>query len=306
MTPSDIRFSDFLRTENLLCRMEPRTRDEALHELVHVLHTSHENFDEEAVLQAIQDRESVSPTVIAPGVALPHARLDRLDMPLVSVGTSLDGIDFNDPDGNLVNLVILVLTPKEDPGAYLRLVAALSRELSAPNAVKRLTMCETAEELHELLKTGTDQLPAHLNARDVMIPHPVTIREGDTLADAIRAFCRSGAYDIPVVDDTGDIRGIIAVEDLLRISLPEHLLWMEDLSPILNFQPFAELLKKDHETKIADFMREDYVSISPDTPAIQLAKMFLRHGVRQIQVLEERRLLGVVNVHSFMSQLFWE
>ena len=83
------------------------------------------------------------------------------------------------------------------------------------------------------------------------------------------------------------------------------LLWMEDLSPIENFEPFAELLRKDSETKVADFMHDKYVSVPPDMPAIQLAKIFLMKQVRQIQVVEGRRFLGSVNLDSFNSQIFW-
>jgi CBS domain-containing protein len=111
--------------------------------------------------------------------------------------------------------------------------------------------------------------------------------------------------DIPIVDSEGDLRGTIAIEDLLRQSLPQHLLWMEDLSPIANFEPFAELLRKDEETKVADFMHDKYVSIHPETPAIQLAKMFLMNNVRQIQVVDGKKFIGVVNLHSFNAQVFW-
>lgn len=302
---SDIRFADFLSERQILCHTEWSARDDLLKTLVEQLHGVSDGFDEAAVFQAVLDREAVSPTVIAPGVALPHARVEGLAELHVAVATSANGIDFNDPDGPPVQLVILVLTPKTEPGAYLRLVAALTRELSAPNAVKRIALCTSAADVYDLFKQGTESLPDHLNAADVMLQNPVTLRESDTLADAIAAFSKLNLYDIPIVDEVGDIRGIVSVEDILRLSLPEHLLWMEDLSPILNFQPFAELLKKDHETKLADFMREDFISITPDTPAIQLAKMFLRHEVRQIQVVEGRHLAGVVNIQSFISQLFW-
>jgi len=57
--------------------------------------------------------------------------------------------------------------------------------------------------------------------------------------------------------------------------------------------------------KLADFMREEYVKVSPDVPAIQLAKMFLMEKTRQILVMEGRHLTGVVNLHSFISKLFW-
>jgi Mg/Co/Ni transporter MgtE len=80
---------------------------------------------------------------------------------------------------------------------------------------------------------------------------------------------------------------------------------MEDLSPIENLEPFADLLRKDEETKVADFMHDRYVAIPPDMPAIQLAKVFLMQPIRQVQVVDGGRFLGVVNLAAFSSQIFW-
>ena len=48
-------------------------------------------------------------------------------------------------------------------------------------------------------------------------------------------------------------------------------------------------------------MHDKYTAISPEMPAIQLAKIFLMQNVRQVQVVEGQRFLGVVNLDSFRS-----
>jgi len=80
---------------------------------------------------------------------------------------------------------------------------------------------------------------------------------------------------------------------------------MDDLSPIQHFQPFAETLKNDTETKIADFMQEQFISVDKSVPAIQLAKIFLMNNIRQIIVTSEGKLAGVVNINGFITKLFW-
>ena len=148
-------------------------------------------------------------------------------------------------------------------------------------------------------------MPPFLKARNLMETRPVTLLESDDLKKTIDAFCSRHVLDIPVVDEEGDLRGILSLEDLLRLSLPEHLLWMHDLSPILHFEPFADLLRHDTERKVADFMREEYVSVIPDVPAIQLAKVFLTQQARQILVIQGRKLLGVVDLDAFVAKIFW-
>ena len=138
-----------------------------------------------------------------------------------------------------------------------------------------------------------------------MEPRPVTLDESDDLRSAIDQFCSRQVMDIPVVDKEGDLRGTLALEDLLRLSLPEHVLWMHDLSPIIHFEPFAELLRRDRESKVADFMRDTFVAVNADVPAVQLAKVFLTENVRQILVVDGSKLLGTVDLHAFMAKLFW-
>jgi len=139
----------------------------------------------------------------------------------------------------------------------------------------------------------------------VMDPRPVTLLESDFLGTAIQVFCEKKVSDIPVVDEQGDLRGVISLEDLLRMSLPEHLLWMNDLTPIIQFEPFADLLLKQRDVRLADCMREKYVSVEPTVPAVQLAKTFIIERTRHILVLDKRRLLGTVQLHSLISKLFW-
>lgn len=305
MTSKEIRLADYIQEDCILCNLADCSRDEAVKQLIHVLHGRLGGFDQDAAASAVIERELLAPTVLAEGLALPHARLECLTSPVLAMATSHSGIDFEAMGEGPVHVVVLILTPKDDPGAYLRLMASLSKTLNLPHVIKRLSVATSAREAFGILTEGPDKIEVHLNAASVMSRNPVTLDEGDTLAHVIHAFCSNRVMDIPVVDAEGDLRGVIAIEDLLGLSLPQHLLWMEDLTPIENFEPFAELLRKDAETKVADFMHDKFVSVSPDTPAIQIAKIFLMQPVRQIQVIEGRRFLGVVNLDSFNSQIFW-
>jgi len=305
MTSREVRIADYLQEDCILCGMKADSRDEAIGQLVELLHQKAGGFDATVASRSVIARERLSPTVLAAGLALPHARLADLDHPLLAMATSHSGIDFEAVGEDPVHVIVLILTPKNDPGAYLRLMASLSRTLNEERTVKRLSVAAHPREVCGILTEGPERLEIRLNAASVMNSNPVTLDEGDTLAHAIEAFCSNRIMDIPIVDAEGDLRGIIAIEDLLGQSLPQHLLWMEDLSPIENFEPFAELLRKDSETKIADFMHDKYVAIPPEMPAIQLAKIFLIQQIRQIQVVENQRFLGVVNLDSFTSQIFW-
>ncbi|MDD2600287.1 MAG: PTS sugar transporter subunit IIA [Kiritimatiellae bacterium] len=305
VTSKDIRLADYLDESCVLCNLETASRDEILARMVAALKRHVGNFEQESVLKAVIEREVQSHTVLASGLALPHARIASISQPMMAVAISPKGIDFEAPGEDPVNVIVLILTPKFDPGSYLRLMTSLSKLLNNKPVIKRLCVATSAREVYGIITESAEFVTVKLNVASVMDRHPVILDESNTLSDAIHAFCAYRVMDIPIVDSEGDLRGVIAIEDLLRQSLPDHLLWMEDLSPIANFEPFAELLREDEETKIADFMHDKYVSIHPETPAIQLAKMFLMEKTRQIQVVEGRKFIGVVNLQSFNAQVFW-
>lgn len=305
MPPVEIRFGDLVPPEHLCCELSARNRREAIAELVQLLHGHMNHVDPDAAVEAVLAREHVSSTVIAPGLAVPHARFDGLTSPRVAVGTSSRGIDFHTPGDEPVRIVVLVLTPKEDPDAYLRVLAGISKALGTADARKRLIVTSSPGEMHSALLATSEHLPAHLDAADVMNANPPLILESATLADAIHTLCRLNVMDVPVVDEDRDVRGVISLEDFLHLSLPPHLLWMDDLSSIRNFEPFTELLQKDMDMKVADFMREEYLAVSSDTPAIQLAKLFMINETRCILVVDQGRLSGVVSLQRFVGQLFW-
>ena len=301
----EIQFIQFLEPKNILWHMQAPDWHDAIMQLADLLHRNEGGFDLHEVVKACIRREEATSTVIAPRLALPHARVKGLDRVLVAIGTLDTGIVFASPDYGPVQVVILILTPHEDPGMYLQVLSALTRNLGTPGAPDQLAECMSADEIYHAFVSNGAELPPYLKAQDLMETNPVTLLETNHLKDAIETFCTQKVMDITIVDEVRDVRGVLSVEDILRHSLPGHLLWMHDLSPILRFEPFADLLKRDHDSKIADYMREEYVSAEPGMPAVQLAKLFINENVRQIVVRNQRRLAGIVDLHTFIAKLFW-
>lgn len=65
-------------------------------------------------------------TGIGKGVAVPHARLPGLNGPLVGFGFSAAGVDFDAPDGEPAKAICLILTPQDDNGAQLEILADIA------------------------------------------------------------------------------------------------------------------------------------------------------------------------------------
>lgn len=304
-TTEALHFYHFLAEGNIISGLNADTHFDAIEELSKLLSKNTAGIEFKEVTEAVIAREKIVPTVVGPGLAVPHARMSTVKQLTIALGTSIKGIDFKAGKMPPVNVVILILTPKDDPGLHLQVLAALAKDFKDPETVRKLAAMETPSEILKFFQMTESELPGYLRAKDVMNDNPLTLQEGDTLNKAIETFALNKILDIPIVDPEGDLRGIVSIEDILKLSLPEHLLWLDDLSPILKFEPFADLLRNDDETKIADFMRENPVSVEEELPAIQLAKIFIMSNTRQILVTKGSKLVGAVNLNGFSTKLFW-
>jgi len=84
-------------------------------------------LDPLAVEAVVVEREKTMSTGLTKGVAIPHGRLAGLKEPVVALGFSRMGIDFNSLDGSPVYLVVMILTPLEDADAQIHLLAEVAR-----------------------------------------------------------------------------------------------------------------------------------------------------------------------------------
>lgn len=305
MTDGARNFHTYLSSNNILCHVKNNNGNEVLKMLLDALKRHFPELDIDTATNEVLAREEIFSTVIAPGLALPHARLAGLNEPLVAMACCPDGADFT--DGATVNVMILLLTPVDEPNLHMSLMAALAVDFSKPDAIKKVASLMTPYDVIGYFSGNEVVMSEYLTAKDVMEHDVPTILETDNLNTAINIFATHQAEEMPVLDSTGDLRGIISLYDILKHSLPEHLLWMENLAPIYRFQPFADMLKTSSDTKIADIMREEFTRVDEDVPAIQLAKLFIVSKEKRLVIVDKKgHLTGIVELKAFCDKVFWE
>jgi len=302
-----IQFSSLFSPGEVVCQTQEKERDKVLLDLLKRLSDQRGIGNVDEAYQAVLARESDMPTIVAPGMAMPHARLDAIKDLVVGVATSREGIvyDSRQPD-NRVKLMVLTLAPKASPGAYLQAISSLARICQDPSTPEIIASLTTPEQVWSFFDKGGMVLPDHLRAADVMDPVQAQLQERDTLERAIDLLVRHRLNELPVVDEEGDLIGVVSTHELLRVCLPDYILWMDDLTPILNFEPFAEILRKESKTWLTEIMTTDYATIDADQPAVQVAKEITRQRTNRAYVVRSRKLLGVVSLETFLSKILRE
>lgn len=103
---------------------------------------------------AVWEREEILPTGIGNGVALPHARIGGISKPIVAIGFSDSGIDFDAPDEKLAYIIFLILTPVDDPDSQLEITAELAKLFRENGMTERVLKTKSFTEFLALVRSS--------------------------------------------------------------------------------------------------------------------------------------------------------
>jgi len=121
-----------------------------LHDIGELAHNAY-GLDSSAVLDALLTRESLGPTGVGEGVALPHARLDGLDQVLGAFVLLDKPIDFNAVDRKPVDIAFALFAPESAGVEHLKALALVSRTLRNGSVCSKLRANPEPSTLYTIL-----------------------------------------------------------------------------------------------------------------------------------------------------------
>ncbi|MBI4870410.1 MAG: PTS sugar transporter subunit IIA [Candidatus Riflebacteria bacterium] len=171
--------TSFLSEDRVLW-LKSRTKERAFEELAAALARSVPAFKPEQILAALLEREEVANTWVAPGLAIPHARLPLEPGRFVlAVGCSERGVDYSSSDKGLVHLMMVILAPDTDEQGFLSVLAAAAELLENDETRRALLKARTS---HQVLRVLTGRrTPRRARVRHVTRTK-VVLRHGRRLA----------------------------------------------------------------------------------------------------------------------------
>ncbi len=102
-------------------------------------------------VDGLQERESLGPTGVGHGIALPHARLEDISR-IIGVFIKLEKpLDYDSVDRQPVDLVFALFAPKDSGVDHLKALALVSRTMRDPAMVAKLRANIDPAKLHAIL-----------------------------------------------------------------------------------------------------------------------------------------------------------
>ncbi|MBU2889619.1 MULTISPECIES: PTS sugar transporter subunit IIA [Celeribacter] len=105
-------------------------------------------------VDALQERESLGPTGVGHGVALPHARIEGLDSVVGAFLRLESPMDFDAVDRQPVDLVFALFAPAESGVDHLKALALVSRTMRDADICAKLRANSEPATLHAILTEG--------------------------------------------------------------------------------------------------------------------------------------------------------
>lgn len=145
---------------------------------------------------------------------------------------------------------------------------------------------------------------ATICARDIMQRDLITVHAGDTVAEVERVLVDARISGAPVLDDEGQLLGIVSMHDIMR-----HHADCCDLPTTVDSHVFDDVVQETEtvaferdgeETCAGDLMTTDVIGVRPDAPLPEVAAIMVRAGVHRVVVTSGRRLLGLISTMDLM------
>jgi CBS-domain-containing membrane protein len=137
-----------------------------------------------------------------------------------------------------------------------------------------------------------------LTAGDVMTRDVITVKKETTIRELAELFNRHRISSAPVVDDNGEMIGIVTETDLIEqdknlhiptvISLFDWVIYLE------SDKKFEKALKKMTGQTVGEIYSEEFVKVTPATPISDVADILSSRKMNAIPVLDGNRIVGIV------------
>jgi predicted transcriptional regulator len=118
----------------------------------------------------------------------------------------------------------------------------------------------------------------HETASDYMITNVITFKADQEITDVTETIIKRKISGAPVVNNEGEIIGIITEKDCLRVIYDEK---YHNLFP--------------NQGKVTNYMSKKVVTVDYNIKINELASLFMKSNFRRYPVLENGKMVGVIS-----------
>jgi CBS domain-containing protein len=133
-----------------------------------------------------------------------------------------------------------------------------------------------------------------MRAKDVMRSEVQCVSETTTLRELSRAFRRHGVTTLSVINDQGELVGVVTESELLKAMLPGYSELLDTLQYMQDFEYLEDRADEVEDVPVREIMLRGAISVTENTPLMRVISLFLLKAASHIPVVRDNRIVGVV------------
>jgi PTS system nitrogen regulatory IIA component len=151
-----MKICDVLDRRSILPDLKARNKKGILEELV-VPVAEIAGVSQKDLAKVLMERERLGSTGIGGGIGIPHGKMKNLESLVLGFGLSRKGVDFESLDGQPTHIFFLLITPENNTGLHLKLLARISRILKNDPFKSRLLGAADGDEILGIIKEEDEE-----------------------------------------------------------------------------------------------------------------------------------------------------
>lgn len=136
-------------------------------------------------------------------------------------------------------------------------------------------------------------------AGDIMTKDVKSVKKETTIRELAELFSTHRIGTAPVVDDAGNLIGVVTETDLVEQNKSLHIPTVVSIFDWVIYlesdRKFEEELKKVTAQVVGDIYTSEVVTVSPDTPVHRVADIMTTRKIHTVPVVQGTKLVGVVS-----------
>jgi CBS-domain-containing membrane protein len=146
-----------------------------------------------------------------------------------------------------------------------------------------------------------------LTAKDIMNREVITVRPDTEITKAAGILLEQKINGLPVVDDKGELVGILCQSDLIaqqkKMPIPSLFTFLDGLIALTSMKQIEKEVRKIAAIVVADAMTVDPVTVEPDTGIETVAALMVDNSFHTLPVVEDGRLVGIIGKADILKTL---
>lgn len=154
-----MRITELMDKRSIRIDGAPKSKNEALDQMVELMAKSGKINDLEAYRQEVYRREEEGTTGVGEGIAIPHGKGAFVDKPGLAAMVVKDGVDYDSLDGEPVHLIFLIAAPNTKDNVHLDVLSKLSVLLMDEDFSRALQNAKSPEEFMKIVDEADQEAP---------------------------------------------------------------------------------------------------------------------------------------------------